>query len=226
MTWQHRSMVAVLALVAACGGSGSTGLISPENAVLDEVRRDGTCVTSDAMVTYCATDAVSPTGASASGPLAGPAPTATPNAAGPTPSPGSVPTPAASPTAAATFGPTAQPTPCGAACPGGTVLEFVVHGLPEGAACALAARPAGSDGGWSTGNLAAAGGATMTIAPALPSDVGSGDVEIALLCFDERPDALPASITTLSETDPDVVFVPAQPVTVSATSQRSVATGD
>ena len=220
MTWQDRSMVALLAaLLAACGGSGSTGLISPENAVLGEVRRDGTCVTSGAMVTYCATgspDAVSPAGASASGPA--------PVVPAPTPTSGGVPTSSprptsagASPTAAASAGPTPQPTPCrGSGCAESVELQFVVHGLPAGAACALAARIARSDSAWSTGELVAAGGATRTITPALPADVGPGAVEVALLCFDARPQALPRSIAMLADADPDVVFVPAEPVTVPA----------
>src|SRR5437660_1079403 len=80
----------------------------------------------------------------------------------------------------------------------------------------LAARIARSDSAWSTGELVAAGGTTRTITPALPADVGPGAVEVALLCFDARPQALPRSIAMLADADPDVVFVPAEPVTVPA----------
>ena len=215
------------ALLAACGGSGSTGLVSPEGALLREVRRDGTCVTSDQMVTYCATgspDAVSPGGATADGPFddgGSPAPTATPHASGQTPTPGSAPSATfmASPTPVPSGAPSASPTPCqsnGGPCSVPVTLRFTVHGLPDGAVCALAARPAATSGAWSTGRLVAAGGAVVTIEPAIPADVPPGRAEVALLCFDEVPDRLPPSIDTLAAADPDVVFAPADPVTVPA----------
>jgi hypothetical protein len=217
------------AVVAACGGSGSTGLIAPENALLAEVRRDGTCVSAEDSVTYCATDspdAIGPGGASADGPLedGGGIATATPGAAAPTPSPAgsAAPTataPDASPSPPPVATPTAQPTPCppgSGSCPGAGDLQFVVRGFPEGAACALAARPAGSTGAWSTGPFVPAGGTEVTITPPLPADVTSGLVEVALLCFETPPPELPSHLETLAEAGPDVVFVPAEPVTVSA----------
>jgi hypothetical protein len=221
----------LVALLAACGGSGSTGLVSPEGALLREVRRDGTCVTAEEMVTYCATDspdAVSPDGASASGPFdaGASAPTSTPGGAAATPSAqptGTSGTPSvhatASPAPEASATPSVQATPCQAgACPAPVELRFVVRGLPDGAACALAARAAGTTSAWSTGPLVAAGGATTTIEPALPGDVGPGLVEIALLCFEEAPVSLPSALETLAAAGPDIVFAPADPVIVPAAS--------
>ena len=222
----------LLALAAGCGGSGSTGLVEPE--ILDEVRRDGTCVTSHESVTYCATDspdAVAPGGASAEGPLdnngANPTParTATPGPGGVTPSPA----PSAQPTAA---GPSGTPTPGGAgptptafvptAAPTSTPtpavtpsLQFVVRGLPEGAACALAARADGSDAPWLIGALVPAGGAEETVDAPLPGGAPSGALEVALLCYETRPDALPTDVADLADASPDVVFAPAEPVTVA-----------
>ena len=102
-----------LALGACGGGSGSTGLIVPESAVLAEVRREGTCTDSNG-VTYCATNsstAVSPGGQSANAPV---------DMAG-------VPIPC-----------TPGEVPCS-----GDSLGFVVRGFGEGAACASAVRPSG-----------------------------------------------------------------------------------
>src|SRR5690242_4977734 len=106
MSMGTRALAALLAAgLAACGGSGSTGLVSPEGALLQQARNEGTCVTSTEMVTYCATDspqAVSPDGASASGPL--PRPVATTTAGGPAPTP--------------TFAGSASPTAATSATPG------------------------------------------------------------------------------------------------------------
>lgn len=220
----------LFALLAACGGSGSTGLVSPEGALLREVRRDGTCVTSEEMVIYCATgspDAVSPDGVSAAGPFdaGAPPPTSTPGGgAAPTPTAqttGTSGTPSAqvtaSPAAEASATPSVQATPCPAgACPASVELRFVVRGLPDGAACALAARAAGTTTAWSTGALVAAGGATTTIEASLPGDVGPGLVEIALLCFEEAPISLPPALATLAAAHPDVVFAPADLVIAPA----------
>ena len=95
-------------------------------------------------------------------------------------------------------------------------LEFVVRGLPDGAECAPAARLFGTDDEWTTGDLVAAGGSGAVVAVSLPSTVGPGLVEVALLCFEEPPAALPAQLPTLSAAAPDVVFVPAEPVNVPA----------
>src|SRR5262245_35749012 len=88
---RERAIVAILvAALTGCGGSGSTGLISPEGALLQTAREEGTCVSSAEMVTYCATNApsaVSPDGAHASGPFPSPVRTTTP-AAAVTPTPG------------------------------------------------------------------------------------------------------------------------------------------
>jgi len=180
----HRLTATVVTsiLAAACaGGSGSTGLILPESAVLDEVRRDGVCIASGS-TTFCATgspDAVAPGGATADG--------------------GDV-----------FGGQTGRPCPvnvdgmCGDSRSG----VFAVSGLPEGAACAIAARPAGDDGPWSTGALVVLGATSTSTAFPLPSDLGNGEVEIVLLCFESPPAALPATLESLLDAGADVAFVP------------------
>jgi hypothetical protein len=45
---------ALAALAVACGGSGSTGLILPEAILLEQVRRQGTCIESQGTA-FCAT---------------------------------------------------------------------------------------------------------------------------------------------------------------------------
>jgi hypothetical protein len=71
--WQKKTGAALLvALLAACGGSGSTGLIVPESALLVQVREGGSCVEANG-TTYCPTDATSPDGQQVDSPLPGPA---------------------------------------------------------------------------------------------------------------------------------------------------------
>jgi hypothetical protein len=220
MKTQGWMAVVLAALMAACGGgSGSTGLVSSEGAVLHEVRRDGTCVTTDAMVTYCATDspqAVSPGGASASGPAhSNVVPTAT-SAASPTPTVAATGA-EATPTTAPGSTPSPQTTPCRRGdlpCPAPLVVQFTVRGLPAGAACALSARAANSADPWSTGSLAPSGGALTEVDLPVPDDVGPGFVEIALLCFEDPPTSLPDQLETLAAGEPDVVFAPAEAVEV------------
>jgi hypothetical protein len=95
MTDRRRTMVlgCLGLLLAACGGgSGSTGLITSEGVLIDDVRRTGTCGEFDG-APYCATDspaATAPGGQSASVVSAG----------GPTPV--RTPTPAVGPTSVAT----------------------------------------------------------------------------------------------------------------------------
>jgi hypothetical protein len=171
--------IAFAVLVAGCGGgSGSTGLIVPENALLREVRRNGTCATSGE-VTYCATDsseAVAPDGQTAIGP---------PDVNGsPTPCP-------------------VDQDPCSRDNAG-----FVVSGFDPGAACASALRPAGSEDPWTTGPLVPVGGPSTQVAVSFPADFPLVPVETALLCFAAPPPSLPARLATLAEAGPDVVFVP------------------
>ena len=72
MTEWRRTIVRMIwvgALLAGCGGgSGSTGLITSETALIDDVRREGNCGEFDG-APYCATDstdATAPGGQSAS----------------------------------------------------------------------------------------------------------------------------------------------------------------
>jgi len=174
--------LAVAVALAACGGgSGSTGLIVPESAVLAEVRRDGTCAASDG-VTYCATNS------SAAVSPGGQSANAPVDMAG-------------------------APTPCtpeDGTCSGDS-LGFVVHGFAEGAACASAVRPSGSGASWSTGPLVPVGDGPSQVEVSYPAELSPADAEIALLCFETAPTALPAHVETLAEARPDVVFVPPAP---------------
>ncbi len=88
--------IVLAGLLAACGGgSGSTGLITPEQALIDDVRQTGTCGELDG-TPYCATDspnAGAPGGQRASvlTPVPSPQPTSTagetPGAGAPTATP-------------------------------------------------------------------------------------------------------------------------------------------
>ncbi|HZR84167.1 MAG TPA: hypothetical protein VFD92_23925 [Candidatus Binatia bacterium] len=163
---------------AACGGSGSTGLISPEGAVLEEVRRDGTCVRSGATL-YCATDsgnATTPGGMHADVGDVAPAP--------------------------------GCPEPGDGSCGLGGTVTFAVSGFGEGAACASAARPAGEGGAWQVGAPVDVGGVASPLAFPLADALAPGELEIALLCFAAPPDELPTELRLLADAAPDVVFVP------------------
>jgi hypothetical protein len=172
--------IALAAALCACGGSGSTGLILPESALLAEVRRDGTCIESEG-ISYCATDseqAVSPDGQSALAP--------------------------------AEMG--SGPSPCptgGDDCPGRDELGFTVQGFAPGAACATAAQSSEGDA-WSIGALVPVGVEATQVPVPASTDSGASS-ELVLLCFDVAPAELPGSVATLSETNPDVVFVPRTP---------------
>lgn len=112
--------------LAACGGgSGSTGLITSEGAVIDDVRNTGTCGTFDG-APYCATDspdAVAPGGQSVSVVTSAPTPL-------PTGTPGG--------------GVTETPLPTGT--PGGGVSETPVPTGTPGAGASGTPGPAGTPG--------------------------------------------------------------------------------
>lgn len=267
MTEWRRAIVwlaCMAVLLAGCGGgSGSTGLISSEAEVIDEVRRDGTCGEFDG-APYCATDstdATAPGGQSASivtvappTPVRTPTPSAQPSAspAGPTETPtfdvaptstpmGAVPTPTASPgaggatptdgggnptpqrthtpmrtatvlntgtpgarTATPAAGATSTPTPQSTA-GGATVVVAVIDGFDPGAACSVAARPAASGDSWRTGALVALGPPGQPVAFPIPNVPSPRD--LALICFETPPAALPSELGTLSDANPTVVFV-------------------
>jgi hypothetical protein len=170
--------VALGGALAGCGGSGSTGLISPESALLQEVRRSGTCLTSEG-VTYCATDsteAVAPDGQSALGPND-------------------------------FSGAPANPCPVGDDTCARDDTGFLVSGFDEDAACASAARRAGSEDAWAIGPLQPVGGARTQVGVFLPARLSTAAVESALLCFASPPAELPAELTTLAEASPDIIFV-------------------
>jgi hypothetical protein len=206
---ERRRMLALgwaMVLLAACGGgSGSTGLITSEGALLDQVRRDGTCAELDGAA-FCATDsphAIAPGGQRASVLVVTPTPLASPTApplASPTAQAtngGASPTPAPAITATPLSGPTASPSPSG-----GQTVSVVVDGFGPDAACAVAARTAGQDGGWRTGPLVEADGIVFP----LPAGVAEPS-EIVLLCFAPAPLALKPEIERLADATPTVVFV-------------------
>ena len=172
--------VALASLVAvACGGSGSTGLILPEAGILDEVRRDGTCITSGT-TTFCATnspEATTPTGARAVG--------------------------------GELFDGLPGPCPVGGvdACGNQPAAFFDVRGFAPGAACGVAARPAGSESAWSTGQLIGVGETSGRVAFPLPPGLAT-DLEVVLLCFESPPPALRVNLDLLVDSGADVIFVP------------------
>lgn len=202
------------ALLAACGGgSGSTGLITSEGAVIDDVRSTGTCDTFDG-APYCATDsedAVAPGGQSAAVVTAAPSPvpTATPAAGGTgTPEPGAsmTPTNGVQPTAsAAPATPAPTPTPNDE-----RTVTAVVDGFAAGAACATAARPAGTEVPWNTAALVPVDATGAPVTFPLPGDVAD-PLDLALLCFADPPAVLAAELATLADATPTVVFVLPEP---------------
>ena len=206
--WRTILLGALCATLAACGGgSGSTGLITSEGAVIDDVRSTGTCDTFDG-APYCATDspdAVAPGGQSVSLVTSAPTPvpTGTPGAGGVTTS-----TPTGGVQSTATHAPaTASPAPMPTSTPrDARQVTVVVDGFGAGAACATAARTLGSGAAWETGPLAAlaAPGAPTTFVVAV--DVPA-PLDLALLCFENPPDELAMMLTTLADADPTVVFV-------------------
>ncbi|MCC6763799.1 MAG: hypothetical protein IT293_03970 [Deltaproteobacteria bacterium] len=229
-TWQRIVAASLAGVLASCGGgSGSTGLVTSESVVVDDVRANGTCDEFDG-VTYCGSDspnATAPGGESVSvvtdAPTAAPTPTrtATP-AATATSVPGGSPTPtdggsnpsptatAAAPTPAGTASPVATgapatPAPTASPAAAGSVT-VVLDGFDAGAACASAARALGSDAPWRTASLVpvATGGAPTTFP--LPGGVPP-PVDLALLCWDAPPATVPAEVGTLAEAQPTVVFV-------------------
>jgi hypothetical protein len=242
--------VALGMLMVGCGGgggSGSTGLVTSEGAVIDDVRREGTCGEFDG-APYCATDspnAVAPGGQSLSlvsvtptpvqtptptpheTQTAAPEPTETPivvptttSGSGPTPTSGGqasstpssqrtrTPTPARTATPARSATPartgTPKPGPTSTA-GGGATVSAVVNGFDKGAACAAAARPAGSEDQWKTADLVPVDDSGAAVSFPLPSV--SPPADVTLLCFAKAPDEIPAELGTLTDADPTVVFV-------------------
>ena len=245
-----------LTLAACGGGSGSTGLVTSEGALIDDVRRTGTCGEFDG-APYCATDspnATAPGGQSASvvggptpartatsaasptsvptagGPTATPqsGPTATPiSAPSPTPvgtpigassTPGGLPTPTrtsrpstatAAPSTTPGGGVTATPAAAPTATPTPTASRSVtvaVSGFASGAACATAARAAGTDDVWQTAALVAVDPSGAAVTFPLPAGVAA-PADVTLLCFADPPAALPPQLATLADANPTVVFV-------------------
>jgi hypothetical protein len=224
-------------MVAGCGGgSGSTGLITSETAVIDDVRRTGTCGEFDG-APYCATDsanATAPGGQSASVVSSGgpptpaasptPGPSATAAGATATPLPSSAPTiggsatpggatatPVVGRTSTPAGVPTATPTP--ASLPSATAtpafassVTIAVTGFEAGAACATAARAAGSEDPWRTATLVAVDGSGAAVTYPLPTGVAA-PFDLTLLCFADPPSVLPPVLMTLTDANPTVVFV-------------------
>ncbi len=85
-------------------------------------------------------------------------------------------------------------------------MTVSLEGFETGAACATAARTAGSDDAWRTGALVPVDdSATPVTFP-----VASGVVEpldLALVCFDDAPATLAPELETLADAEPTVVFV-------------------
>jgi hypothetical protein len=197
------SSIVLCGLLAACGGgSGSTGLITPEQALINDVQATGTCGTFDG-APYCATDspdAVAPGGQRANvlTPVPTPQVSATPGGAVPTSTPAAG---GATPTA-----PGDLPTPSATATPITRTVTVAVEGFEAGAACATGARPAESDETWRTGTLIAVDDSGTPVVFPLPAGI-TEPFELALLCFDDPPAALASELDTLADAEPTVVFV-------------------
>lgn len=88
---------------------------------------------------------------------------------------------------------------------GGTV-NAAVDGFDEGAACATAARAAGSEDRWQTAALVALDPSGSAVAFPLPAAIAA-PYDLALLCFADPPESLPEDLGTLTDADPTVVFV-------------------
>ena len=164
--------------IAACGGSGSTGLITAESALLEQVRDRASCVAVDD-TSYCATDsanAIAPGGQTADGGQIVP---------GPACSPGDPPS-----------------------CDDRATASFDLTGFSSGAACAVAARPRGSADAWTSGTLTPIGDSAKSIAFPLPAGMSADATEVVLLCFIEAPSSLPEQARLLRDFQADVVFVP------------------
>ncbi len=218
--WGVRAIGAIglAVLLAGCGGgggSGSTGLITSEGSVVDDVRSTGTCDEFEG-TPYCGTDspnAVAPGGQSVS--IVGtavptPVRTASPAPAGTaTLDPGLSPTPAASgapPTATATRTPppaTPRPSPS----PGDQkTVRAQLDGFEDGSACATAARAAETEDLWKTAALVPLDPPDAVTVFPLPDGVAAPRDQ-ALLCFDDPPTELPAELPTLADASPTVIFV-------------------
>lgn len=218
--WGVRAIgVAWLAvLLAGCGGggSGSTGLVTSEGSVVDDVRSGGTCEEFDG-TPYCGTDspnAVAPGGQSVS--IVGtavptPVRTASP-ASSATPAPAETPTGGAGPTPspARTGGGTRTPppaTPQTSPSPGDQkTVRAQLDGFEDGAACAAAARAAETEDPWKTAALVPLDPPDAVTVFPLPDGVPAPRDQ-ALLCFDDPPAELPAELDTLADASPTVIFV-------------------
>ena len=111
------------------------------------------------------------------------------------------PTPArtATPAKSASAKPTATPA-------AGKTVTALVDGFGPDAACASAARAAGSEDRWQTAALVPLVPPGRPVTFPLPSGVAS-PADAALLCFEDPPESLPADLGTLTDADPTVVFV-------------------
>lgn len=94
-------------------------------------------------------------------------------------------------------------TPAGG---GGGSVTAAVDGFDDGAACATAARAAGSEDRWQTAALVALDPSGGAVAFPLPTGVAA-PYDLALLCFADPPDSLPDDLGTLTDAGPTVVFV-------------------
>ena len=215
--WHEILLGALIIGVVACGGggSGSTGLITSESTVVDDGRETGTCDAFDG-VTYCGSDsaaAVAPGGQSVSVVTSAPTPVrtttprptlvATVSPAAPTPTAAGVPTqtPTSGPQTTATpKGPTPTATPTSAS------VTVLLDGFDDGAACAAAARPVGSQVAWRTAVLVPVAAPGVPTTFPLPADV-SPPLDLALVCYEVPPADLPAELVTLADANPMVVFV-------------------
>lgn len=220
-TRRLRRLTAIVALLlAACGGSGSSGFDAlAENRAIDRVLATEQCETIDGLQ-ICTSSRVPATPSRT--PTAAVSQTATPSES-PFPNPSGTPTRTATigpPTATATRGPSDTPTPTaipmapgvdiGGAptdlCPPASdaecvfTLSFAPRDVPAGAGYRIAVRGRNPDTRWSifpaTENSAVI---------ELPAEVA--DFQLAVLVFLDAPDFVPDEVERLSTTGADFAFV-------------------
>jgi hypothetical protein len=212
--WRWVIAALCAALLAACGGSGSSGFdgVASENTAIDQALDSNGCVTERGL-TICASGDVaipptpppSPTGTPISQSTGTPTPTGTPGRASPSPSPTRTATrPPSQPgvdiqpdaTDVANCAATADSQSCSLR------VVFVPISAPVDAAYRAAVRQRDPDGPWRilpvTGNQV-----DIVIGPEVAV------VQTAILLYERDPGPVPAEVEVLSATGADFAFVAA-----------------
>lgn len=225
---RHGVALLLAALLAACGGSGSSGFdgIAAENAAIDRALSEDAC-TVEGGLTICPSGGVPPP------PTVGPSATPTPSGS-PAPIMTATITPLATPTTTRAPGsptPTFTRTPTAVPAAPAVAIEidgadasdcamtdlsqpcllpvqFLAANLPPDATLAAAARQRDPDGEWLL--LPVVAGMTVVPVPA-----GATTVQVASLLYLAPPGELPAVVRLLADSGADTAFV-AAPIALRA----------